>query len=76
MKRMEKGPIFDQNYWLTPWENLNFWSVSSSFFYSLERHFLVLEYRKTHFPGRYWLKKMEKGTFFNQNHGLTCLENS
>ena len=26
-------------------------------FYSQERHFFVLEYRKTHFPGLYCLKK-------------------
>ena len=45
-------------------------------FYSQERHFFVLEYRKTHFPGLYWLKKksLEKSLFFDQNHGLTPLE--
>ena len=31
--------------------------VELLFFYSLERRFLVLEYRKRHFPGLYCLKK-------------------
>ena len=38
------------------WKNLSFlifWSVS---FYNLERRFLVLQYRKTLFPGKYCLK--------------------
>ena len=34
-------------------------------FFSLERRFLVLEYRKTHFPGIYQIKKkLKKGKFF------------
>ena len=46
------------------------------FFYSLERRFFVLEYRKTHFHGLYWLKKkkLEKWPFLDQKHRLTPLE--
>ena len=39
------------------WKRVNFWTVGSSCFYSLERRFFVLEYRKTHFPGLYCLKR-------------------
>ena len=46
-----------------------------SCFYSLERRFFGLEYRKRHFPSVYWLKKkVEKWPFFDQNQGLTPLE--
>ena len=38
-------------------ENLNFSTVWTFCFYSLKKRFFVLEYRKTHFPGRYWLKR-------------------
>ena len=38
--------------------------------------FLVIEYRKRHFPGLYCLKKiwLEKWPFLEENHGLTPLE--
>ena len=38
--------------------------------------FFFLEYLKTHFSGRYCLKKKnwEKWPFLDQNHGLTPLE--
>ena len=37
--------------------------------------FFVLEYRKRHFPGLYYIKKkLKKGPFLDQNHGLTLLE--
>ena len=39
------------------WKNVNFSTISTSFFYCLEMRFFVLEYQKTHFPGRYCLKK-------------------
>ena len=46
-------------------------------FYGVENRFFVLEYRKTHFPGLYYLKrKLEKWSFLDQNHGLTHLEKS
>ena len=38
-------------------ENLNFSTVWTFCFYSVKKRFFVLEYRKTHFPGRYWLKR-------------------
>ena len=40
-----------------PWKNVNFWTFWTSCFYSLERRFFVLEYRKRHFAGLYCLKK-------------------
>ena len=59
------------------WKKLNFSTFWTSYFYSLERRFLVLEYRKTHFPGLYCLKKKscKKSPFLDQNHGLTPLKN-
>ena len=51
---------------------LDFFNV---FFYSLERCFFVLEYRKRHFPGLYCLKKkLEKWPFLDQSFVLTLLE--
>ena len=46
-------------------------------FYSLERRFFVLEYRKTHFSGLYCLKRKDrnKSSFWTKN-GLTPLEKS
>ena len=38
--------------------------------------FFVLEYRKRHFPGLYYLKKVGKMDSLDQNHGLTPLEKS
>ena len=47
----------------------------TSFFYSLERRFFVVEYRKGHFPMLYCRKKkMEKWPFLVINHGLTPFE--
>ena len=44
--------------------------------YGLERGFLVLEFRKTHFPGLSCLRKEDTkiAIFFYKNHGLTSLE--
>ena len=51
---------------------LTFWTFC---FCSLERRFYVVEYRKRHFLGLYFLKKnLEKWEFLDQNHGLTPLE--
>ena len=62
---MEKRPFLDQNHGLTPLENVNFSTIWTSFFYSLEKRFSVLEYRKRHFPGLYCLKKeVGKMAFF------------
>ena len=61
------------------WKNGHFWSKTmgyplkknvnlstfwTSSFYSLERRFFVLEYRKRHFPGLYCLKKSWKSGHF------------
>ena len=54
---MEKWPFLDQNRGLTPLKNVTFSTFRTSCFYSLERRFFVVEYRKRHFPGPYYLKK-------------------
>ena len=46
----EKWPFWDQNNGLPIWKNVNFSSFGTSSFYCLERRFLNLEYRKSHFP--------------------------
>ena len=51
---MEKWPIFDQNHGLTTFEKMSiFLDFGTSCFYSLERCFFVLDYRKTRHYGRY-----------------------
>ena len=46
-------------------KNVNFSTFWTSCFYSLERRFFVLEYRKRHFPGLHCLKKkVEKMAIF------------
>ena len=69
IKKLEKWPFLEQNHGLTSLEKFPFstfwtwtWNVSFSMFwifcfYSLERRFLVVKYRKRHFPGLYCLKK-------------------
>ena len=54
---MEKWPFLYQNDGLTPLEKCQFFDFLNVFFYSLERCFFVLEYRKRRFPGLYCLKK-------------------
>ena len=39
------------------WKNVNFSTFSTCCFYSLERRFFVLEYRKRYFSGPYCVKK-------------------
>ena len=47
--------------WTNPFaKNLNFSTVSTSCFYSLERRFIAIEYHKTHFPGQHCPKKEDK----------------
>ena len=59
------------------WKNVNLSTFSTSSFYMLERRFFALEYRKSHFPGLYGLKKkLENWPFLDQNHGFTSLEKS
>ena len=73
---MRKWSFLDRNHWLTPfWQNVNFSTLWTFCFYSLERRFFALEYRKTHFPGLYCIKKkLEKWPFFYQNHWVTPVE--
>ena len=50
--------IFEPKPWVNPLgKNVNFSTIWTSCFYSLERRFFVLEYHKRHFPGLYCLKK-------------------
>ena len=50
IKRWKKCPILDQSHGLTPLEKSQFSQfLNFLIFFSLERRFLVLEYRKTHF---------------------------
>ena len=50
--------IFGPKPWVNPFgKNFNFSPFGTSCFYSLERGFFVLEYRKRHFRGLYCLKK-------------------
>ena len=65
--------IFGQKPWVNPFTKMSIFELCC--FYSLERRFLVLEYRKRHFPGLYCLKKKGgKMAIFEENHGLTALE--
>ena len=49
-------------------KNVSFSTFWTSCFYSLERSFFVVEYRKRHFPGLYCLKKIcwKNGHFFSK----------
>ena len=51
--------IFFQNHGLTHLEKWQFFNFLNLFFYSLERRFFVLEYRKGHFPMLYCRKKKD-----------------
>ena len=62
---LEKWPFLDQNHGLTPLEKCQFLDFLKMSIFRLfkpsflqpRKVFLVLEYRKTHFPGLYCLKK-------------------
>ena len=56
-KTCKKWPFLDQNHGLRLCKNVNFSTFWTFCFYSLERRFFVLEYRKRHFPGLHCLKK-------------------
>ena len=76
LKKGGKMVIFGTKPWVNPLGKMSIFQVFELFFYSLERRFFVLEYRKGHFPMLYCRKKkkMEKWPFLVQNHGLTRLE--
>ena len=74
-KKPRKMAIFGPKAWVNPFQKCQFFEFFNLFFYSLERCFLVLQYRKGHFSGLYCLKrKLEKWPFLDQKHGLTPLE--
>ena len=52
---------------------MNFSTFLTSCFYSVERRFIFLEYRKRHFSGLSWLekKKLEKCPYLDEIHRLT-----
>ena len=57
-KRFEKWPYLDQNHGSTPLENLQFFDILSFLFLQPKKaFFFVLEYRISHFPNQYCLKK-------------------
>ena len=56
-KKLKKWFFLDQNHWLTPLEKCYFSVFWTFCFYSVERNFFVLEYRKRHFPGLNCLKR-------------------
>ena len=70
-RKLEKRPFFEQNHGLTPLEKSQFFDFFNFFILSLERRFLVLQYRKTHFPGPYCLKKRtgKNGHFLTKTMG-------
>ena len=56
-KKLKNGHFWTKNMGYPLGKNVNLSSFWSSSFYGLERRYFVLEYRKRHFPGLYWLKK-------------------
>ena len=57
-KRRKSGQLLDQNHGLTPSEKYPLFAfLFTSCFYSLERRFFDLEYRKTHSFNPHYLKK-------------------
>ena len=55
--RWKNGHFWTKTMSYPLWKNVNFSTFWTFCFYSLERCFFVLEYRKRHFPGLYCLKK-------------------
>ena len=77
-KKWINGQFLDQNHGLTPLEKSLFFDILNLFFYFLERRFLAQGYHKRHFSGQYCIKikKMEKGSILDKNHGLTPIKKS
>ena len=48
---------FRPKLWVIPFGKMSVFRLSELFFYRLQRRFFNVEYRKTHFPGQYCLKK-------------------
>ena len=56
--RWKNGHFWTKTMSYPLWKYVNFSTFSTSCFYSLQRCFFVLEYRKRHFPGLQCLKKV------------------
>ena len=58
--------IFETKQWVNPFGKMTFFRLFELFFYSLERRFFFLEYRKRYFPDLYCQqkKKLEKMAMF------------
>ena len=54
-KKLEKGPFLDQNHGLTPLEKCQFFDFLNFLFLWFRKRFFVLEYRKRHFRGLYYI---------------------
>ena len=70
-KKKWKNGSFGRKPWINPFEKMSIFRVfCTSFFYSLERRFFVLEYRKGHFPMLYCgKKKWKNGSFWSKTMG-------
>ena len=70
-KSLKKWPFLDQNQRLTPLEKCQFFDFLNISFFSLNRRFFVLEYRKAYFPSLYCLKKesWKNGNFWTKTMG-------
>ena len=77
-KKLKKWPFLDQNHGLTSLEKYQFFHFLIFLLLQPRKaFFFVLEDRKRHFPGPFFLKKeLEKWPFLYQNHGLAPLEKS
>ena len=74
-KKVGKTAVFGPKPRVNPFGKMSIFRPLTSCFYSVEKPFFVLEYRKRHFPNLFCLKKkIKKWPFFDQNHGLTTLE--
>ena len=70
--------IFGPKLWVNPFGKMSIFRVFELLvFYSLERRFFVLEYRKRHFPGLYFLKNKswKKSHFWTKTMGLPLWKN-
>ena len=67
---------FEPKLWVNPFGKMSVFQLSELFtFIGSKGVFLAVEYRKRHFPGlNCQKKKLEKGPFLGQNHGLTPLD--
>ena len=69
--------IFGQKPWVNPFVKMSiFFTFRTCCFYSVEKSFVIVTYRKRHFPGLYCIKKKvwKNGHFLKKNHWLTPLE--